>query len=498
MTSVQRDFHRRLSRIPSLGLGLSVDVYTPDLFEVLHALEMHDLTCGYLEIFKATTAALKEVRRRAPDRHFAYHAEGLWLTQPDWDIHYPVQQEVGTAAEHLSLLGSYWMNHECATKHMAGYAFGTYVPPLFTADSADVVAAHARYLQQALAASGFFRLGEDPLLLLEVPPLTYFGLGDLSVPAYFSRLVEQAPCGLVLDVGHLWTIYRYTGAWRRQSLSTFLADFLDRFPLSRVVQLHVAGLDTHETITAEDGSDDPGTPPLWIDSHAAPIPPVLFDMLDRILAHPGLTALRGVALEVDTKAIPLIVAEYSDVVEQFGSMIDEACVPNAATQIAPMDDDGPDATDRATIAELTSTSREVLLAQYTAYAELAAGRTQEVPAALASAGFDPTGVSLYRRSYLPHEILQWGGDVRAMFPLTWRRLDAAGIAPAAFVEFWLGYPRPADEPYDFFLLKLDRFCGFVSTVLPEAAPLAEQEAGELRHAYRAACADLIDTEPARA
>src|SRR5579884_3674450 len=132
MPSIDEVFERRLSRIPSLGLGLSVDVYTPDLFELLAALDDRDVSYGYLEIFNGSRVAMSEVRRRLPERSLAYHGEGVWLTQPDWDERYPAQQEVMAAAEQLALLGSCWMNHECATKQMAGYSFGTYLPPLFT------------------------------------------------------------------------------------------------------------------------------------------------------------------------------------------------------------------------------------------------------------------------------------------------------------------------------------------------------------------------------
>jgi len=116
MTSVDREFLWRWSRVPFHGLGLSVDVYSPDLFELVAALEARGLRYGYLEIFKAAQAALTLVRRRLPDVLLAYHAEGLWITQPDLEASYPVESELVAASTHLRALGSYWMNHECAAK----------------------------------------------------------------------------------------------------------------------------------------------------------------------------------------------------------------------------------------------------------------------------------------------------------------------------------------------------------------------------------------------
>ena len=55
-------------------------------------------------------------------------------------------------------------------------------------------------------------------------------------------MTDRAACGLVLDIGHLWTVYRYTGSWRRQRLEDFAAQFLEAFPMERVVEIHVAGL----------------------------------------------------------------------------------------------------------------------------------------------------------------------------------------------------------------------------------------------------------------
>ncbi|HKP00366.1 MAG TPA: hypothetical protein VJU02_01920, partial [Nitrospiraceae bacterium] len=80
---IHQDFQRRLGEIPAQGMGLSVDVYTPDLFELVDRLRELGLQPGYLEVFKATTTALTKVRRELSDIPLAYHGEGLWITQPD-------------------------------------------------------------------------------------------------------------------------------------------------------------------------------------------------------------------------------------------------------------------------------------------------------------------------------------------------------------------------------------------------------------------------------
>ena len=89
MTRVEQEFERRMARIPHHGLGLSVDVYSPDVFELLEALSEARVAWGYLELFKADDRALATVRRHVPFAFLEYHAEGLWITQPSWETSSP-------------------------------------------------------------------------------------------------------------------------------------------------------------------------------------------------------------------------------------------------------------------------------------------------------------------------------------------------------------------------------------------------------------------------
>jgi uncharacterized protein (UPF0276 family) len=503
MTSCDQEFAERISLIPHHGLGLSVDVYTPDLFGLVEALGHQGLECGYLEVFKAASPALAAVRRRLPSVLLEYHGEGLWVTQPDFTTTSSFDQELESAAAHLRLLGSHWMTHECAAKQMAGYSFGTYLPPLFTRMSADVTAQNAMVLQRRLDRGVEVSEGHPPLLLLEMPPLTYFGFGDLPVPDYFRRVASLAPCGMVLDIGHLWTVYRYSDARRRRSLEEFLSSFLLTFPLERVAQVHVAGLAVHETAGASEAmpvldlQSRPGSP-FWIDAHGAAIPEVLFDMLAQVLSHPKLTNLKGIALEVDTKAIPQIVKEFRRFRERFGDRFsrplergepsdEQADEAGFSVESSRDRAEQPDRAGRSRSDEAGPEGTGGLLRQYETYVRSVTG----LPASeLSLIGSEPGALEAYRQLYLPHEILRWGGDLRDMFPQTCRRLEEAGVSLALFIEYWFRGPRAISAPYDFFLLKLDRFPDFVREVLPTAAGTADREAAELRGAYRVACEEV--------
>ncbi len=481
MTSVEREFAERVIRIPHHGLGLSVDVYTPDLFELVDALERNGLDCGYLEIFKAAPAALESLRRRLPAALLAYHAEGLWVTQPDPERLSPFHAALDETAEQLRILGSHWLNHECAAKQMAGYSFGTYVPALFTQASAEVTATNIAQVQQRLDRGCAARDGRDgmgPLFLLETPPLTYVGFGDLGLADFFRLVIDLTPCGLVLDIGHLWTIYRYTGAWWRRSLTVFLADLLDAFPLERVVEIHMAGLAPHERVHAE--ARVTGEPPLWIDAHGAPIPEVLSDMLAQVLEHRGLAHLKGVALEVDTKPIPMIIEEFAGAQARFGSRIAPKAFQKFDVRCSTLKSCHSNPEPRTSNLELLAPLAE----QYDRYAQIMTGRAAQ---GLPVLGQDASALALYVEQYLPQEILEWGGAVREMFPETCRDLERTGITLDKFVSFWFREPLKTGETYDFFLLKIARFVEFVREVLPASAETAQREADVLRNGYATAC-----------
>jgi hypothetical protein len=68
------------------------------------------------------------------------------------------------------MLQSAWLNHECATKYIAGYFHGTYLPPLYTESSAEVVADNTILVQNLLDRHCRMAKGGAPLVLLEMPP----------------------------------------------------------------------------------------------------------------------------------------------------------------------------------------------------------------------------------------------------------------------------------------------------------------------------------------
>lgn len=477
-----KEFLRRVRCIPIHGLGLSVDVHTPEVTSLLRSLRVRQVPPGYFEVFYTEPAALRMVREQVDQHPLAYHGEGLWVTQPEMTGSWAGRQEVDDAITHLQILQSSWLNHECATKYLAGYSYGTYLPPLYTRAGAETVAENAWQIQTLLDERCVLANGGAPLLLLEMPPLTYFVAGTLQIPAFFRLITEQAPCGLVLDVGHLWTVFRYSGGSRTRSLEKFVQVFLDEFPLERVVEIHVAGLAIHESwldaVSPQARSAVNGVLPPWTDAHAAPIPPVLFDMLDQILSQPQLTNLKGMALEVDMKPEELIVQEFATFDQRYLSVFPCRHVEDRESserEVQPT---------REPV--MSSSNKQALQEAYDRYARVVVGRAEPRGEEWSHDQACFEELDFYRSVYLPYEILHWGGAVKDMFPESCRGLTELQLPLAEFVRFWFREPRPLLNTYDFFLLKIERFVEFVREMAPTLAEVVEREAEGIREGYRVA------------
>ena len=471
MKTHDQDFDRRAERIPHHGVGLSVDLHAPDVLELSDALRRAGLTPDYLEVFKAPTSELLRVRQVLAETRFAYHAEGLWCIDPEMTARYPWKEAADTIARHADALGAAWANHECAGKQLGGYSFGTYLPPVYTNEIAEATAANVRLCQARLDEWNLEKgRSGTPLLLLELAPLTYFGVGDIAVAEFFRQIVDAASCGLVLDIGHLWTVWRYRERGSGADLETFAAEFLAAFPLHRVLQVHLAGLGPQDSHAPQE------TFPWWIDAHDAPVPEVLWKLLRQVLDHPGLVSLKGMALEVDTKEIPMIVEEFRRLQDETGHAFRSRPVPLRAA--VPY---------RVRRGEAIKRSMG-----YETYARVVSGQQALADSDLRrfEDGLEREGLRRYCTVYLPHELMTWGGDLEELFPDVWRHLRARGLTDRDFVRFWFGKSTAVIEPYDFFSLKLTCWGAFVHACAPELAARVDLDIERLRRSH-----DELNGEP---
>jgi hypothetical protein len=264
-------------------------------------------------------------------------------------------------------------------------------------------------------------------------------------------------------------VWRYRERRRCRTLEAFAGEFFDAFPLDRVVQIHLAGL----APAGPEGAAD--ALPVWVDAHAAPVPEVLFDLLRMVLAHPGLTSLKGIALEVDTKAISLIGEEFGRLRSECASH--SICSPSTFKPgqknpcLAKSDGLSGEGRREGRLADL-----------YRAYARVVSGQEALLTSTLApfAEEVETAGLARYITRYLPRELVTWGGDLKELFPRAWRELEARGLTGGDFVRSWFREPRPVTEAYDYFYVKLERWVAFVREVAPDLAEDVAREAETLR------------------
>ena len=119
-------------------------------------------------------------------------------------------------AEHFQCLhtedGSYHLN----------YVF----PPLYTEEFLRRFITNAKALQARL---------DQPLVMENIPGFFDVQASQMPEPVWLRRFFDATDTGFLLDLPHVWLEAHYHG---REP-----AAFLDEFPLDRVVELHVAGVE---------------------------------------------------------------------------------------------------------------------------------------------------------------------------------------------------------------------------------------------------------------
>ncbi|MBI1824665.1 MAG: DUF692 family protein [Nitrospirae bacterium] len=297
MKTQSEKYIQLIQSIPFHGIGLSVDLHVPDLFELISRLNHAGLAFDYLEVFRGPVSLLAPVRKVIQKIHpLEYHADSLWFTQPEF-FQTPWEKECRKIIQDTSILKSHWVTHECATKEIFGNFFGTYLPPLLTRMSGELIGRQSAFIQDYLFSHWEDQDVLPPLLLIEIPPFYSFAVGDLTLSHFFRIISEHSPCGFLLDIGHLYTYFLSSGLKHRILFESFIETFLDEFPLERVVQIHLGGLKVYHQG--------------YQDHHGSPVPELLFEFLPLLLGDSRLAYLKGIALEVDTKEIDLILTEYA-------------------------------------------------------------------------------------------------------------------------------------------------------------------------------------------
>jgi hypothetical protein len=325
----------------------------------------------------------------------------------------------------MDALHSPWIIHECAQKTMEGYAFGFYAPPLLTREGAIAARKGALFLETSL---------NGRLLLVETPPFPPHPTGPLDLSDFFHIVTRETTLGIGLDIGHCLTYLSVSG---RKAAPDELLGWLQSFPLERVVEIHMGGLSLASV----------GKGACLIDDHSRDIPDLLFDSLEAVCRDLPLPNLKGVALEVDNKEIPLILREYSRfreiILRSFKRGPEEHPLPFPSFDpLTPID-------QKCTEDEAPP---DLLSSVALGYRRLAQDLT----------GSENSSYSAY---LYPDEIWNFGGSIPDLFPDTISLLADEGFCPRdSFVEFFNRHPRSPTEPYDYLKIKIQRTLEWVDSL----------------------------------
>lgn len=161
-------------------------------------------------------------------------------------------------------------DHLCWTR-VPGFSSHDLLPLPYTQEVLDIVSNHVHAAQDILGRQ----------MLLENPS-AYLGFAESEMPEwdFLSKLCAQTGCGLLLDVNNVYVSAR--------NLGFDPADYIARFPLDRVCQIHIAG-----------HSQGAG---LLVDTHDQPVCAEVWDLFETAMNRTGPVA---VMIERDNNIPPI-------------------------------------------------------------------------------------------------------------------------------------------------------------------------------------------------
>ncbi len=285
MNRTEAPFAERCALLPRLGIGISTEYgASRSGLDVLALRRAHPAHAQFLEI--------------GIDLERGVDADARAWVEAGWPVTYHF---LDANLEESESLDDAWMHGVRTTAHELGAAWlcgdaglwhlgprdrghGVLMPPILSEDSAQEMARNVVRLRRA---TGFEVLPENP------PAHVY--LGNLHLLDYFARVGAAADCGLLLDVAHLAIYQRFAGCDPLFGL--------ERFPLERVVEVHVAGASEF----VQDGR-------CFIDDNHSPEPlPETWLLLEHVLARAP--ALRAIVYECERNRIEDVVPRFARLAE---------------------------------------------------------------------------------------------------------------------------------------------------------------------------------------
>jgi len=196
-----------------------------------------------------------------------YHHEGLDPVGP----HLCPSDTIEGCAKNQRLLNTPWTVEELAVRHIDGKYCDFFFPAILNEECVKATIENLNALHARLPG---------PLLPENAP--YEFNVGSMHLCEFLTKVAHGADCGLVLDLGHLWS-------WQLCVRKGDTPDHgIEKLDLSRVIEVHLAGA------RIEDYSQGM----IYRDLHGAgPIPEASMYLLRELL--PKLPNLKAITVEVE-------------------------------------------------------------------------------------------------------------------------------------------------------------------------------------------------------
>jgi uncharacterized protein (UPF0276 family) len=138
------------------------------------------------------------------------------------------ERSIARARSLAELYRTPWVaeHFQCLHTEDGTYNLNYVFPPLYTEEFLARFIANANALQARL---------DQPLVMENIPGFFDVKASRIPEAAWLQRFFDSTNTGFLLDLPHIWLEAHYHGV----DPKTFLADF----PLDRVVELHVAGVE---------------------------------------------------------------------------------------------------------------------------------------------------------------------------------------------------------------------------------------------------------------
>lgn len=252
-------FHELKKKMPVVGVGLGYreeiadhTIENKDSIDFLEVISDHYLNFGPVE--------MKDLEKA---REFQIIPHGIELSignTGEVDVDY--LKKLNKFLQ--SIDAPWWSDHLCFTG-VQGNRLHDLLPLPHSKEAVEHVVRRIKKVREYI---------EIPLLLENISSYLVMPGSEMTEAQFVGEIIEQADCGLLLDVNNLYV--------NSVNHNFDAMDYLDSLPIERVVQVHVAG---HRRVDN-----------LLIDTHGAKISKPVFDLLSEVVSR---TEVKAILLERD-------------------------------------------------------------------------------------------------------------------------------------------------------------------------------------------------------